>query len=156
MIRLIAIVDTKLGMAKSGQQMVALPDDEAYFGKQTKKYGGNVLMGQRTFAVIGHTLPDRHNFVASHSPLPVGVTAVADAVDFAQNFTENLWVIGGASIFGQTIDLADELYLTHVEANYQCDQFFPALNGFELKQRSDMQHQNNVDFYYAVYSRRAL
>jgi dihydrofolate reductase len=156
MIRLIAIVDQKLGMAKNGQQMVAIPADEARFGEQTKQYGGNVLMGQRTFSVIGHPLPDRQNFVASHDQLPEGVTTVSDIVPFVKTFSNDLWVIGGASIFQQTIDLADELYLTEVEADFQCDQFFPEHPQFELKERSEKQHQNGLDFYYAVYKRRAV
>jgi dihydrofolate reductase len=155
MIRLIAIIDKSRGIAKNGQQFLALPDDQTYFGYQTKLYGGNVLMGRKTYQeAIGHPLPKRHNYVAAHKQLDDSVITVTDVPAFLTSFAEDIWVIGGASIYTQAMPFADELYLTHVAADYNCDQFFPPYPDFKLQHKSEPLRQNDANFYYAVYTRK--
>ena len=57
MIRHMVAIDSNRGIAKDGLQPWKLLTDEQYFREQTKHYGGIVLMGRKTFEVIGTKLP---------------------------------------------------------------------------------------------------
>jgi dihydrofolate reductase len=155
-IRFIAAVDRKLGMAKSGVQPWKIPADEKYFLDHTSKYGAEVLMGSKTFEVIGHPLKDRRNYVLSRTAAAVnGAEVVNDLDGFLKGFGRDLWVIGGASVFSQSLQYADELYLTHVEAEFGCDLFFPEYkDNFILLSEDDLMEDNGFIFRLAVYTRK--
>lgn len=159
MIRLIAAVDEKLGIAKDGQMPWHIPEDEQYFADMTKKYGGNVLSGGATFreAYKSKPLDGRINFILTRHDEPIeGVTVVHDLKKFLLEFRDDLWVAGGGEVFKEVIDLgkADELYLTHIVGDYQCDRFFPDYKDkFELIEQSERREQNGYHFRYATYKK---
>jgi dihydrofolate reductase len=155
MIRLIAAVDQQRGIAKGGVQPWKIPGDEQYFNEKTSEGGGIVLMGQKTFDVIGHSLPGRRNYILSHQPRTGdGVVYIQDLDQFLIQQTEDVWVIGGASLFSQTIVVADELYLTQIEADFGCDKFFPEYeHAFELATTSDLHTENGFIFRYKTYKK---
>lgn len=142
-----------MGIAKHGFQPWNIPADEHYFLDQTAKYGGNVLMGRKTFEVIGHPLSGRRNFVASHQAIDSpGIEMIREISEFINNFEEDIWVIGGATIFDQTIMHANELYLTFIDADFGCDKFFPEFEPrFKLAAKSDLHEENGFIFTYRVY-----
>lgn len=158
MIRLIAAVDRKNGIAKKGVIPWYIPEDNDYFTSQTKLYGGNVLTGMTTFKnTYRGPLKDRQNFILTHETTPVdGVTLVHDLKACLEDFKDReLWVAGGANVFAQVIELgrADEIYLTRVDADFGCDQFFTEYAGFSLKSESEVAEQNGFKFSYLVYQK---
>jgi dihydrofolate reductase len=159
MIRLIAAIDSHLGIAKNGKMPWSIPDDEAYFTRQTKTFGGHVLTGGKTFreAYKGRPLAGRHNYILTRRDEAIeGAEVVHDLPQFLKRFeNQDLWVAGGSEVFEQVMQLnkADELYLTHIEADCECDQFFPEYDGFVLTRQSEPQEQNGYRFTYAVYKR---
>ena len=156
MIRLIAAIDQKRGIAKAGRQPWHIPADEQYFKDQTRKFGGRLLMGRKTFDVIKHPLAARTNYVLSHShQAESGTVAVTDLDDFLQDLNEDIWVIGGAAVYQQTIARADFLYLTQIESDFGCNQFFPDYAAqFELVDQSPPQYEDDLAYTYAIYRRR--
>jgi dihydrofolate reductase len=161
MIRLISAIDRKNGIAKHGNMPWNIPEDEAYFTNQTKKFGGNVLSGGATFRLSykSHPLKDRHNFILTREiKLPSIVTIVNDLTKFLGNLNEmDLWVAGGATVYDQLISqgMADELYLTQIDADFGCDKFFPKFeNNYSLSQITDRKEQNGFYFSYAVYTKK--
>lgn len=155
MIRLIAAIDQKHGLAKNGRQPWHLPTDEKYFLEQTQKFGAVVIMGSSTFEVIGHPLVERRNIVLSRTQQIIRRVEVMTDLQKALQVAPDVWVIGGAAVFEQTLSVADELYLTHIEADFGCDQFFPAFtNQFELVSQSPVQHENGLDFTFCVYKKK--
>ena len=156
MIRLIAAVDNKRGIAKHGFQPWHIPNDEKYFLDQTSKWGGEVLMGSKTYEVIGHPLKDRKNYVASRDAASInGAEVVRDLENFLKTFERDLWVIGGASVFEQALPYADELYLTEIQADFGCDQFFPEFQaGFMPFGEEPLQEQNGFLYKYVIYTKR--
>jgi len=158
MIRLIVAVDRKLGLAKRGFQPWYIPDDERYFKEQTKSHGGDVLIGRTTFEGFKNgPLAGRQNYVLTHSTeLIEGVTLVHDLGKFLQDFeNKGLWIVGGAKVFAEVIEAgkADELLITHIDADFGCDQFFPAYEDkFKLADRTEPEEQNGFTFYYARYA----
>jgi dihydrofolate reductase len=160
MIRLIAAIDLKRGIAKHGYMPWSIPEDEAYFSEQTKTYGGNVLTGGVTFrdSYKGKPLKDRTNYVLSRNVQPIeGVQVVNDLMAWLATMgNKDIWVAGGANVFQQIIDAgkADELYITHIDADFGCDQFFPDYQAkFRLVKQSDTHSQNGFNFTYAIYAR---
>lgn len=156
MIRQIVAIDSERGIARAGVQPWKLPGDERYFSEKTKLYGGIVLMGRKTFEVIGRPLPERQNFVATHDRAfkAPDVQIVHDVSAFLGTH-EDVWVIGGSQLYEVTLAACDELYVTEIEADYGCDTFYPAfLDAFELSSKSPMVTENNTNYRYCVYTRR--
>jgi dihydrofolate reductase len=159
MIRLIVALDRKNGIAKHGYMPWYIPEDEAYFTEKTKTFGGNVLTGGVTFreAYLGKPLADRQNFILTRDTQNIdGVEVVNNLESFLDNFKEDLWIAGGSKVFEQVMGKADELYLTHIDADFGCDQFFPEYGkDFELAQQTETREQNGFSYKYVIYRRKA-
>ena len=159
MIRLIVAIDRKQGIAKQGIQPWHIPDDVDYFNEHTKSKGGDVLIGSVTFKTFKEPLADRQNYVLTRDKEPIeGVELVHDLKSFLQDYGEkDLWVAGGANVFSQVIDLgfADELYITKIEADFGCNQFFPEIddNRFTLSEQSELHEQNGFIYRYSIYTK---
>ena len=158
--RLIVALDRSLGMAKNGGMPWNIPEDEAFFSEQTKTYGANVLSGGATFreAYKSKPLKERQNYIATHSADPIeSATVVNDLNNFLREFKQDLWVAGGAAIFQEVMAAgqADELYITHIDADFGCDRFFPEFQaGFKLVSESEPGEQNGFRFKYCVYTKK--
>lgn len=119
--------------------------------------GGAVLMGHKTFASIGNLLDDRQNFVLSHDPnLKIeGAVIVNDLKSFLADLQKDIWIIGGAEIYDQTLSQSDELYITKIESDFDCDQFYPEFEDeFAKTWQSSSQQENGLEFTQLIYKRR--
>jgi dihydrofolate reductase len=161
MFRLIATIDRQRGLAKQGVQPWFIPEDTQHFDAQTKSLGGTVLMGDVTFKLLGgKPLPDRHNYVLTRDKTPLdGVELVPDLERFLDHWKgQDVWIVGGANVFTQVMQLkrADELYLTHIQADFGCNQFFPDYEDrYALAEQSEMHEQNGFIFTFARYVPRS-
>lgn len=107
-----------------------LPEDLAHFKRVTT--GHPIIMGRKTFDSIGRPLPNRRNIVITRNSQwqhegVEAVGSVAEAIallDGAQGF-----VIGGAEIYRQSLALTEKLIITEIGNTYNCDAFFPELDG---------------------------
>lgn len=158
MIRLIVALDRQRGIAKHGFMPWSIPEDEQYFTDKTKSDGGIVLTGGTTFreAYQGKPLTGRDNYILTHNTVPIeGATVVNDLAKFLEDSKDkDVWIAGGAKVFDEVIEAgrADELYLTHIDADFGCDQFFPEYEqGFKLIDQDEPREQNGFRFYYARY-----
>lgn len=157
MIRLIAALDRKHGIAKHGIQPWNIPKDEEYFTNKTKTNGAQVLVGRKTFETFKKPLDGRVNFVYTRKAEPIaGAKVIHDLNDFMNNLQGNdLWVIGGSMLYDQVMNMgkADELYITEIDADFGCDQFFPAYENYVLQTSSDVLEQNGFTYRFTVYVR---
>lgn len=123
MIRAIVALDLNRGIAKDGKIPWDLPEDRQYFKEKTM--GAVVLMGRGTYDTLPGPLPGRTNLVLTHTTsLRQGFIPVKDLAQALQQYP-NLWIIGGAEIYAQALPFCEELFITHIPGNYDCDQFFP-------------------------------
>jgi dihydrofolate reductase len=104
-----------------------LPRDLQWFKRLTT--GHTIIMGRATYQSIGHPLPNRRNIVLSRNPAfkAEGVEVVAtleDALELVQNDTE-VFVVGGAAVYGLALPRAQRMYLTRVHARVDGDVRFP-------------------------------
>ena len=110
-----------------------LPEDFKWFKQCTS--GQVVLMGRKTFASLGKPLPNRTNLVVSRSAEIPGIEMVRDlaAIDPARYAPREVWVIGGAEIYAQTLSRCTDVYLSVVFREVEGDAFFPPFeDDFEL------------------------
>lgn len=115
--------------------------------------GHTVIMGRKTFDSIGKPLPNRRNIVISRSA-PASVPGVEfaagieEAVKLAQE--GDTFIIGGASIYKETLDLVDGIYLTQIAADYEGDTFYPGVPG-EFRESSRQVLQENPRIEVVLY-----
>lgn len=128
MITLIAAIGRNNELGFKNKLLWNIPDDMAHFKSYTM--GKVVIMGRKTFASIGKELPGRRNvIISSYNCGSIGIAAHSiDAALSIENCYDELVVIGGASIYEQTIDRADKLVITHIDAEFEADAFFPLVN----------------------------
>lgn len=138
-----------------------LPEDLERFKSLTM--GHPMVMGRRTYESIGRPLPGRKSVVLTRSDqfAPEGVTVVGsldEALDACEGEDE-VFVIGGASLFAEALPRADRLYLTRVHATIEGDTFFPeeTLDDFILLEEEhhpiDEKHRHPYSFQ--CYERRS-
>jgi dihydrofolate reductase len=130
---LIAAVARNGVIGRANQIPWRLPSDLKRF--KTLTIGHPIIMGRKTFQSIGRPLPGRDNIVVSrHSFHADGVTVLPDLrsaiAGAASRAGENgeVFVIGGAEIYRETIGLADRLYVTEVDATPEGDAQFPYID----------------------------
>ncbi len=109
-----------------------LPEDMAHFKRVTA--GCPVIMGRKTWDSIPQKfrpLPGRTNIVVTrqknwHENGAQPSSDMRDALRFCEQF-ENVWIIGGAQIYGQAVALADTAVVTELDADFEGDALAPAL-----------------------------
>lgn len=141
-INLIVAMANNRVIGRAGKMPWHLPADFAWFRKTT--LGHPVIMGRKTFDSIGRPLPGRRNIVVSRDPQwHAAGCEKFPSLDEALRSCEpvdDVFVIGGATLYGQVLPRADRLYLTEVDAAPDGDTWFPALAAGEWRERSRDHH----------------
>ena len=160
MITLIVAMGKNREIGKENQLLWHLPKDLKRFKELTSGYP--IIMGRKTYESIGKPLPNRTNIVISRKNdwfeegiLIVG--SIKEAVKFAKKIDEEVFVIGGGNIYEQTIDFADKLEVTLVDAVLDADTFFPKINEKVWQKTNEEYHQkdekNEFDFCFQTFER---
>ena len=112
-------------IGKDGHLPWHIPEDFKWFKKTTS--GAAVLMGRKTFESLGRPLPNRRNLVATRgSEIGLEVEIVRDLEAFdAEDFSTDVWVIGGAEIYRAMLPRCESLYLSIIPREVEGDVFFP-------------------------------
>lgn len=115
-----------------GQIPWHLPEDFQWFKRTT--LGHTVLMGRKTFESLGKPLPGRQNIVVTRGPDIPGVETVRDLAAFEpKKWPGEIFIIGGAEIYAQTLARCTDVYLSVVFREVEGDAFFPPFEeAFEL------------------------
>jgi dihydrofolate reductase len=155
MIRLIAAIDSKRGIATDSGIPWKLSGDSAYFRQKTES--GVIVMGRATYDEFATPLHERENLVLTRGPRPLraGFRAIADLDLLRTEFLdEDVWVIGGATVYREAIAEASELLLTQVLEDFHCTKFFPPyVDLFGLHSRSDDHRENDVAYRFETWRR---
>ncbi|HQR51320.1 MAG TPA: dihydrofolate reductase [Methylophilaceae bacterium] len=107
-----------------------LPEDLKRFRALTM--GHHILMGRKTYDSLGRLLPGRTTVIVSRNPgYVVPGALVAGSLKQALQACggdEEVFVIGGAQLYHEALPLADRLYLTWIERDFEGDAHFPPLD----------------------------
>ncbi len=155
---LIVATERQRGIGINNTLPWRLPEDLAFFKRTTT--GHTIIMGRKTFDSIGRPLPNRRNIVVTRNPdwsHPGVETAgsLQDAVSMAGD--GEAFVIGGAQIYIESLPLASKLIVTEIDADIECDAFFPAIDPAVWAQVSREVHHSDsagLDYAFAIYQRR--
>jgi dihydrofolate reductase len=117
--------------------------------------GSPILMGRKTFESIGRPLPGRTNIIISRNPAysQPGCLVFND-IDRALSScagASEVFVIGGSDFYKSMLEVANTLYLTQINMDFQGDTFFPELaeNQWIEVEREDVQDDPDAAFSYS-------
>src|ERR1051325_10136885 len=154
-VSLIAAVSKNRVIGKNNDLPWKLPDDMKYFMETTRQHA--VIMGRKNFDSLPpkfKPLKDRLNIVVTRHKEPLkdydirAVDSIDGAFEQAPQ-SEEVFVIGGAEIFKQTLDRADRLYITEIDAVVDGDVFFPDYDKTRWKEVSRVHHNADGRHAYA-------
>lgn len=138
-----------------------LQADFKFFKTTTMNH--HIIMGRKTFESIGKPLPKRTNIVITRNPFFIAsnvivVNSLEAAFEVAEsNGADKAFVIGGGTIYEQSLPYLDEIYYTEVQTSIEGDTFFPELNMNEWKVLENLSHnkdeKNDYDFKVKFFQR---
>lgn len=152
-----AIAKKNRAIGKNNQLLWDIPEDLAHFRRVTS--GHPVIMGQNTLNSIGRPLPNRLNLVLNNIEHVSNIgcetfASIPDAIKRAKEVdNEEIFIIGGGMIYKQTIDLADRLYLTLIDGEYDADTFFPDYSTFKKVVSEEPGESNGYKYKFVVLER---
>lgn len=147
-ISLIAAMDRNRGIGYQNDLpwVGKIPRDMARFKELTT--GKSVIMGRKTFASIGHTLPNRMNIVLTRDKNWSAdgvwhVHSLKEAIEEARKnaSSKEVFVIGGAELFREAFPFADRMYLTEIDGVFPADVLFPEYDPLQWKQSALTVHR---------------
>ncbi len=155
------VADQRWAFGRNGGLLFSLPADLDRFHALTRN--GTVIMGPERleFFTGGSPLPQRRNIVVTRDPshLPEGAEGVSSpekALTLAGGpEAENLWIIGGGSIYAALLSRCRRVYLTRVETRVrESDTFFPNLDklpNWEVAGQGEPMEENGLKFRFFEY-----
>lgn len=122
--------------------------------------GHTIIMGRKTYESLPNgALPHRRNIVVSNSMKEMEGCEVYPNLEAALKAAESpqeIFIIGGESIYRQSLPAAHKLYLTVVDdAPQQADAFFPEINPEEWELiEKEMRNENGLSFSFLTYLKK--
>ena len=161
MISIIAAIGKNNELGKGNALLFSMPADMKYFRETTS--GKTIIMGQKTFESIGRPLPKRLNIVVTrdknftHDGVEIS-HSLEDTLKKYKNSPEEVFIIGGGQIYAQSMEYADKLYITHIDAtDKDADTFFPEIIPIVWNEISHIEHkedtENPHDYTFSVYQK---
>ena len=137
--KLIVAICKNRGIGYKNKLPWSFSSDMKYFSNITRGNNNNaIIMGRKTFESIGRALPKRHNIILSTTKIlqtDENISFFKDIgsiLDFCKKKKfEDVWIIGGEAIYKLFLELdnlIEEIHITHIDKNYDCDTFFPELD----------------------------
>jgi len=157
--------DLNWGIGHGGKLLVRVPDDMKFFRKMTT--GKVVVMGRDTFESLPGREPlrDRVNIVLSRSAdydddRLIVCRSLEELFDELEKYdTDDVFVIGGESVYTQLLPYCSEAYITRFEKVFEADRYFPNLDAMEnwvLVEESERQFYNDMGFRFLKYINKSV
>ena len=168
--KLVVAVDREWGIGNKGDLLARLRADLKNF--QTLTSGKTVILGSNTLATFpgGRVLKNRTNIVLHPSPdyQPDGAVVVHSLDELHEKLkefnTDDVFAIGGASIYRQLLPFCDTAYVTKFDKSFEKDVYFPNLDtdpAWECVSVGERQESNpetdteaGLGFYFTEYRRK--
>lgn len=160
--RLIAAVDKNWGIGYNNKLLVSIPSDMKFFRKTTS--GKVIVMGRKTLESFPNGLPlmNRTNIVLTsdrnYSKKGAIIVDGLDALgeELKKWDSEDVYVIGGESIYRQLLPLCDTAYITQIDRGFQADTYFPNLDQdqeWEMTEMGEEQTCFDLEYRFTTYKR---
>lgn len=157
MISIIAAVGENLELGKNGDLIWHLKKDLANFKKLTM--GKKVIMGTGTYKSLPKKLEGRTEIILSHSMNSTKNLIIYNdfekLLEYVKTLDEEVFIIGGASIYKLFLPYAKRLFLTEVNAQSEADVYFPKFVK-ENYQKTIIEKvcEGNISYDFVLYERK--
>ena len=151
-INIIAAVGKNLELGKGNDLVWRIKEDLNYFKELTTNK--IIVMGYNTYLSIGRLLPNRKNIIISKENRNIEGAIVLNSIKDVLNLDEEeIFIIGGASIYKQFIPYADNLYLTEINSeDDKADVFFPKFDKEHYEKKLvKASTENNLNYNFVCY-----
>jgi len=160
---IVAVAENNV-IGKDNALVWRLPADMNYFKEKTT--GHCVISGRKNYESIPEKfrpLPNRTNIVITrqknyYAPGAIVVSSIDEAIEKAkQTGDKEIYIIGGAEIFKQSMHLIDKLYVTQIYHPFEGDVYFPKINASEWSEVSRRKgirdEKNKYEYDFIVYEK---
>lgn len=158
MFSIIAAIGKNNELGKDNKLIWYLPNDLKFFKNTTMNK--KIIMGSNTFKSLGRLLPNREHIVlSSKNDYPSEVKVFHNINDLLNNYKdieEEMFIIGGASIYKEFINIVNKMYLTEVDAECKdADVYFPTFNKNEWNREIlSCNEDNGISYKHVLYKRK--
>ncbi|SDB26286.1 dihydrofolate reductase [Eubacterium oxidoreducens] len=160
---LIAAVDKNWAIGLDNKLLVSIPEDMKFFREHTT--GKVIVMGRKTLESFpgGKPLPKRVNIVLTRQKdyQPKDVTVVHSQEELKEVLaaypSEDVYIIGGETIYKQLVDWCEVAHITKINYTYQADAYFPNLDeskDWEVAEYSDENTYFDLEYTFVKYVRK--
>lgn len=160
---LIVNVDKNWAIGNNGGLLISIPEDLRFFRDETT--GKVVIVGRNTVKTFpgGRPLKNRKNIIVStNKDLKVDdavvVNSVEEALEAVKDYkSEDVYVVGGASIYKQMLPYCDVAHVTKTNYAYQADTYFPNLDEMDdwvIEAESDERTYYDIEYTFYKYVRK--
>ena len=161
-VSLIVAMDKNRGIGKNNDLMWHLPNDMRFFKETTAHQ--IVVMGRKNYDSIPdkyRPLPNRKNIILTrNSDFKAEGCDVFYALDdalgaYVNESEKTIFIIGGGQIYSLALEegVVDEMFITHIDGDYDADTFFPEFDESEwkkelvFKQAIDDRHKHSFEVF---------
>jgi len=135
------------------------PEDLKHFKSLTM--GHHMIMGRKTFDSIGKPLPGRTTVVVTRDRnLKIEGCLMAHSLEQALSLCKGdneVFIVGGADIYAQSLDLADTLYITQIQQNVEGDAHFPEFDKHQWQETAreprSQETPQPLQYHFVTYQR---
>ena len=160
---LIAAVDSNWAIGFQNSLLVRIPEDQKWFRETTT--GKAVIMGRKTLESFPNKAPlkNRTNIVITNDKNykvegAIVVHTIEDAIKAAADFAdEDIYVIGGESIYRQMLPYCNVAHITKIDYAYQADAYFPNLDkedDWKITETSDERTYFDLIYEFVKYEKK--
>lgn len=155
MIAIIVAHDKNRVIGKNGRIPWNIEGEKRRFRELTT--GNVVIMGRRTYDEIGKPLPNRETIVVSNTcsydgPACRTATSLSEAIEMAGD--KDIYIAGGSRLYAEALSLADRLYVTEIDAEFEGDTYFPGYDR-EMYERIACEHVDGaIPYTYVTLCRK--
>lgn len=160
MISLIAAIGKNNELGKNNKLIWDIPSDLVFFKEKTVNH--KIIMGYNTYISIGRPLPKRTNIVLVDDPSKIEdktnlivYSNIEDLYNIELSTNEEVFIIGGSSLYNYFYPIADKMYLTLIdEIDDDADVYFPTIIDSDWnKTILDSKNENNINYKHVLYER---
>lgn len=156
-IKLIAAIGKNNELGKDNNLIWHLKEDLHFFKEETT--GHKIIMGYNTFLSLPRLLSNRTHIVLTHHNInKEGVIVFSDfnaLLNYLKTLDEEVYVIGGATIYQLFLNYADELILTEIDDMKEADVYFPIWNKENyIEEVINYQQEEEISYKHVRYRRK--
>lgn len=154
---IIAAIGKNGELGKNNNLIWHLKEDLKFFKEVTTNH--IIVMGYNTFKSLPCLLPNRTHIVLTHQKIEQKTVTVfnkfSDLYKFLNKIDEEIFIIGGASLYSQFLPYANEIYLTEIDAEeIEADVYFPKFDKQDFNKIVIKEIEESVNYKFVKYQRK--